>query len=65
MNQPRIHVMDDLGRVLIPYELRSEVGVDIGDRFTALANLQNKTITLLKYQPWRTGSRRDGEGDAR
>jgi len=43
-----IRRIDDLGRIVIPKEIRREVGIREGDPMEVIAN-QDRTVTIRKY----------------
>lgn len=49
MNTGIVRVMDSLGRVVLPAELRGMMGINIGDALAIYTD--NKNIILKKYEP--------------
>jgi len=46
MNNTKIHVLDELRRVLLPAALRNQIGWEIGDNLTAVLCNKTQAITL-------------------
>jgi len=47
MNDQKSRVLDDMGRIVLPRKLTSQLGWQPGTRLTAIVNLRNKTIELF------------------
>ena len=45
-----VHVLDELGRILIPGKLTEKIGWNPKDQLTASANLHEKTVILFQKQ---------------
>lgn len=50
-NTGLIHRMDDLGRVVIPKELRRKMGVNVGDPLAIFYDEETKSVCFQQYVP--------------
>lgn len=46
-----IRRMDDLGRIVIPREVRRTIGAKEGDPFEILVDEENNSLVIMPYQP--------------
>lgn len=53
VNSGYVRRIDDLGRVVVPRDIRKQLGYTEGDSFEIYYDKVNKTVMLKPYEPYK------------